>query len=315
MSSVHPLGRLVSVCGAALVAAVGLAACGGGVFNAVVARVGHTAIMKTTLDRSMAAMAPEHLVPDPPGYKACVAHQEAFAPTGLRAEIREECMRQYQALKLRALDHLIASDWVIAEAREQGLGVASEELASAKLRQRALEGQRNVSPAQVAAYYRSHKQRFLIPERWYFDIDELRSEAAAMKVRREVEAGKSFAGMAIHESIERPSRVQYGHEESVARAVIFAAKRNVLTGPVKLFGYSVFEVRRIVAASYLPLAKVQGAIETQLASEQQRRVLAPLVAAWRAKWIARTYCYPGYVVQKCTQYQGAEAPEDPLAFD
>ncbi|MGO9761166.1 MAG: peptidylprolyl isomerase [Solirubrobacteraceae bacterium] len=327
---------------------VAIAACGGGQ-SRVVARVGDTAITEATLDQWVVALAPGHVAPDPPDYAACVEYKRSLSPlpaeAGLEAGLKAECRQEYQALRTRALDFLITSEWELHEAAAQGLSVSRREverrlqqreygpfqagtaiaelrfaveaeLASTALSQLAIGIAHAPTTAQVAAYYRAHRRSFLIPERRYIEIDNLLSEAAAVRAKREVESGRSFARMVLHEVIERPGPIESETEDEAARKAIFAAKPNVLTGPVPVRGeHSLFEVKRVVPARYRPLARVKGSIATQLTRERRQRALARFIVAWRSRWLARTACSPGYVVQKCRQYHGARAPEDPLTFD
>jgi hypothetical protein len=323
----RPIRRSSSASGAALIAVVGLAACGGGTSGSVVVRVGQTAITKTTVDHWMATMAGGRTVRDP-------------------------SRKEDQPLRQQALSSLISSQWLIDEAAGQGLRVSDQEveqrfkeknntsfpggeaefqeflkatgrkvsdfmfevkaeLAASKIRQLVAGREPKITQAQIARYYSQNKQRFAFPERRYFDIDNLLYEAAARQVIREVErGGKNFAEMAIHESLERPSGAHVGSGKEAIERAVFSAKPNVLGGPVRLYGdYSLFEVRRIVAATQQTLAQVQSSIEKRLAAKQRRQTLAELVRALRKRWISRTDCRPGYVVPNCRQYTGPIVPE------
>jgi 2-hydroxychromene-2-carboxylate isomerase len=126
-----------------------------------------------------------------------------------------------------------------------------------------------VTQAQIANYYARHKQRFRVGERRLFDIDNLRSARAAMKAKREVESGKGFASMSLHEEWVKGAPVGEGRS-AVIRA-IFLAKPHVLSGPVLLADVgddSLFEVTHIFPATYEPLARVQNTIAKQLAAER-----------------------------------------------
>lgn len=47
----------------------------------------------------------------------------------------------------------------------------------------------------------------------------------------------------------------------------------------------------------------------------QQQATAGFVKAWRAKWLAKTHCAAGYVVEKCANYSGARAAEDPYSLN
>jgi hypothetical protein len=324
---------------------VGLAACGGGARDSVIVRVGEGTITKAALARWIAAMAPEHVAPDPPRYRACIVHQEAISPQSVKAELGEECQRQYQALRQQALDFLISSQWLIGEAADSGLRVSDHEvqarleegnasfphpaaqadarfgieaeLSAAKIRQALIRGEPKVTRAQIAKYYTQNIRRFERQEQRSFDIVErLHSKAAARVVMRKIMLGTSLSKIAVHEELERANIADTAPGNRAIRRAIFVAKPGVLVGPMLLNNlYAVFAVTRIVPRVVQPLTRVQGSIETRLAEEQQRRTLAKFIKTWRSRWTARTDCHPGYVVQKCRQYTGPKAPEDPLALN
>jgi len=328
-------------------AGIGLAACSGAAREQVVARVGSNAITHRTLTRWMAALAPEHVVPDAPRYTACVKRQQALAlAQASSAAMKQECAQQYRALEQQALDLLISSQWLLGEAAARHLTVsgrelnarlsdrasvarlagapgadaeaqARAELSAVKLRQAVEAGEPRITRAQVATYYRQHRQLFERPEVRYLDVVENLTAAGAARVRREVLAGAyGLAARSLHEVIEGFDIVGGRHTTQAARRAIFAAKPHVLSQPVKLNKYyAVFEVTRIVPPRRQPLARVERSLQARLEREQRKRELAQLIAAWRRTWIARTDCAPGYTVQKCRQYTGTRVPEDPLAFD
>jgi hypothetical protein len=311
--------RLRIACGCALAVVVGLSACAGGARETIVASVGSKTITR-----------------------AALLHWTTLMASGRVASGR--------ILRQRALELLVLSDWLIQEAGEERVAPSAQEikrrveqsrasgatafpefvdgaprtgadleleaavaLAAARLRQIALTSIHAVSAPEVARYYARHRRAFLIPERRYFDIDNLRSDAAARKARREVESGRSFAGMALHEQLSSVLGDNPGRH-AIERA-IFAAEPNVLGGPVLLADvgdHSIFEVRRIIRAHYEPLAQVKGSIASRLTAERQRQALAEFAKSLRAKWGARTDCYPGYVVPTCRQYAGPQAAPQAL---
>jgi foldase protein PrsA len=79
--------------------------------------------------------APKTVVPDPPTYKACIAHLEATAPKPAKgqpkptaATLKTQCEQQYTALKQQVLAYLISANWVIKEAEERGIKVSDAEV-------------------------------------------------------------------------------------------------------------------------------------------------------------------------------------------
>jgi len=189
-------------------------------------------------------------------------------------------------------------------------------LASQGIRARVEQAVGVVSQARVAAFYRQHTAQFLSPEVRYFEIDNLPSQAAALKVKREAQAGRGLPKGSFRETLERPSPYPDRPAKAAAEREIFAAKVGQIGGPVKIYEvHSVFVLTKIVARAVKPLAQVQGAIEEQLLAERRRQALLAFVKAWRSRWTATTDCRAGFIVQQCRQYRGAQAPATPALLD
>jgi PPIC-type PPIASE domain/SurA N-terminal domain len=241
---------------------------------------------------------------------------EEAAEEGLRVserEVKQQLDRRRRSFSsdvefwesLRAIDHSISD--VELEIRA--------ELAAQKLRQRLIDNEPKLTQAQIASYYRRNIGHFYIPTRRYFNIVEnLKSEAAARKLSREFAQGKaSIVDNSLHESLAKGALGSPAEHRIIYKA-IFAAKPRVLTQPILInHRYFLVEVTRITPARLKPLSEVQDAIKRKLTSEHQRQTLAAFIKAWRARWSARTDCSPGYVIQKCRQYNGPATPE-PLSL-
>jgi foldase protein PrsA len=137
--------RFIPALGAVLFALVGLAACGGIPGNAVV-QVSGTPVTKDSFNHWMriaaAASAPaagaaaaKPVIPDPPNYKACIAHLQATTPAPAKgqtapttAQLKSQCEQQYKQLLEQVLGFLISSDWVIGEAGALGVKVSDAEV-------------------------------------------------------------------------------------------------------------------------------------------------------------------------------------------
>jgi foldase protein PrsA len=301
-----------------------------------VARVGPAAITSAMVERWTSALAGGRVPSDPSRRQALRAQALASlisaqwalgegAADGMKLSGRE-VQRQFQKKRSASFPGGEAELKEFLKATGQRLSditfEAKAELASAKIRQLLASREPPITSAQIASYYGRHRQSFLIPERREIEVTNRKSQVEAQAIKRQVASGRSFAHAARRfkrESIEL-SPLAYsaslGSDAALARAIHFAPA-NVPIGPVLVHrvDYYVFEVRRITPARQQTLAQVRSSISQQLAAEQQRRALAAFIAAWRRRWIARTSCAPGYVVQKCRQYNGAKTPEDPVAFD
>ena len=313
-------------------------------------RVGDASITGATVDRWMAVVAKGGEVPKPPAYTACALRlRRQGAREHDRATLRDLCAARYRALRERALAQLITSQWLIQEAAGRGLAPTEREvraqeararesvqgqlralehgpasaatlelearaaLALARIRRMVIASLPASSPGEVVAYYHQHRADFAVAERRYFFIRSLKSQAAALALKAEVEAGVSFAKVALPEVRSRDETVPPGRA-AIDRA-IFTARPGVLTGPILLSDvgdHSLFEVTRIDPASYRPLAQVRGVIVGRLRTAGRERALAEFAHAWTAKWAARTRCAAGYVVAQCRRYGGARRTVNPF---
>jgi len=313
---------------------MGFCGCGGGAHDSIAVRVGPAVVTSATVEHWMSAMAGGR-VPSDPSRRQALRRQaldflissewllgEATAD-GIELPSRE-VERQFEQKRRTSFPGGAAELHEFLMATGQNISdimfEAKAELASAKIRQLLARGEPAITQAQVASYFDRHRQGFLIPERRELEIIALKSAADAQTLRREVATGKSFAGIAEHQSIElspEAYNASRGKDAVLARAIHFAPP-HVLVGPVRFrgFDYYMFEVLRITPARQQTLAQVQSSIRRQLAGEQQRRTLAAFIRTWRRRWTARTDCHAGYVVPKCRQYKppSATPPEDPYSL-
>ena len=180
----------------------------------------------------------------------------------------------------------------------------------------------HLTAAQVAAYYDAHRSQFGTPPRRALYIARARSEAEALKVKREIVSGRSFASVVKGLPLEQPIFTKDGfladyepnlYSEPPLNNAIYAAKPNVVAGPVRIsLGYYVFEVKRLIPAVPEPFKQAQATIRAQLPNELYKQALRTFVARSRARWRSKTKCRAGYVVAKC-----AGAPlgfEDPYTL-
>jgi foldase protein PrsA len=196
-------------------------------------------------------------------------------------------------------------------------------LLSQKIQQKiSKEGGKSVTTAQIEKYYKENKQRFGQPEKRDLKIILTKTQAQAEAAKKEIEAGKSFAATAKSVSIDPASKsnggvlvgVVKGQEQKALDSAVFAAKPNVLTGPIKTpFGYYIFEVTAVHAPSAQSLAQVKSTIKQQLAAQQQQGALTKFVSNFKKKWEGRTECRKEYSVQDCKGFKAPATPTTPGA--
>lgn len=153
---------------AAVLAAGGMTACGGGERSAgatgvgsgeVVAQVGSTPITRAAVSHWMSTLAggdyhqlsgketvPAGLVSDPPNYPACVArlqgamaHAPARAPKPDGVRLLTKCQQLYEALRQQAISLLVSDQALISLARELGVTASDAEVLKLFKRVRATE--------------------------------------------------------------------------------------------------------------------------------------------------------------------------------
>jgi parvulin-like peptidyl-prolyl isomerase len=146
--------RIICLLAAALATVLVVVGCGNSVPSDGVAKVGDTAIKKTTFNHWLAAAARQQsqgspgstgatAVPDPPNFTQCVAaKQKQPLPKGAQpppvAQLKSQCKQQYDGLKQQTMQFLISAEWLQQEAKAKGV---------------------NATPAQVQKTFQDQKKQ------------------------------------------------------------------------------------------------------------------------------------------------------------
>ncbi|HEV2974071.1 MAG TPA: peptidyl-prolyl cis-trans isomerase [Solirubrobacteraceae bacterium] len=190
-------------------------------------------------------------------------------------------------------------------------------LLSSKIQQKIVKEKSKVTNAQIEKYYKENPKRFEVAEKRNILIILTKAEAEAKKAKQEIESGKSFGSVAKRVSIDPTSKanggklpgVVKGQEEKTLDEAIFTAKQNVLSGPVKTpFGYYIFEVQSTTPGSQQTLKQAEASIKSQLTATHEQSALSTFVKEFKKKWIAKTECRSGYMVQDCKGYKAPKSP-------
>jgi foldase protein PrsA len=121
-------------------------------------------------------------------------------------------------------------------------------------------------------------------------------------------SGQSYATLAPKYSIDPTTKnvggkligVRPGELTAQVSAAIFAAKVDVLSGPVKTaFGWYVFTVDSSTPAKVPTLAAETKTIRSTIAATQEAKASAALESDFTKKWTQRTTCASGYIVTSC----------------
>ena len=95
---------------------------------------------------------------------------------------------------------------------------------------------------------------------------------------------------------------------------VFSAKKNELEGPIKTqYGYYVFTVTAVTAASQQTLAEAKETIKQTLQSQNQQKALDTFVKDFTKRWKDKTECSEGYKTTDCKN--GPKATPTPTATD
>jgi hypothetical protein len=286
---------------------------------------------------------------------------ERLKRTVSHGELKKKCSDQYRDARQRVTNRLLTNEWIVGAAEELGVRVsklaAEKSLGEYKRTQFSSEAgyraflrethqtegdllfQRRIelltegirarlnakvgtfTPARVAAYYRSHRGLYTDPETRTLHIVRTETLEEALKARREIASGKSFAKVVAGVHLEQPIYSKngfvpvlkpHGYSQLRLNNAIFSAKPGKLSRPVRItLGYYVFEVTKVHPAHVKPLSAVRAKIEKEVPASMQRDALASFVKQWREHWRAQTLCSPGFVVERCRQYKiTANTPRD-----
>ena len=245
--------------GALVLAAVGLAACGGGGGGggggsgsasdpeasgdpaAVVVSVGNTAITKATVDHWLAVeQQGEPVVP--PKFTACVARLKEAAASGASGAatpataakpsavaLKNACAQQYQSLRGEAIERFIVGDWVIGGARELGVDVSGP----AFERRFAAEKKRTFHTQAAYQSYLKSKGRTDADVKFLVHT-ELDSEAIRAALKRRVGPVTAARVRAYYNQHESQYSVAEQRDlqiaETTTRAAGLAVKRRIASG-------------------------------------------------------------------------------------
>jgi foldase protein PrsA len=265
--------RFTAVLSAALVAVIGLSACGGVPSDAVV-QVNGSPITKATFDHWMGVAAAstktsatsKAVPPEPPDYTACVSHLASTSAKPAKghkapsaAELKSQCEQQYKSLERSVLAYLISADWVIDEGSSLGIKLSDAEVKKEFVKEK------------VAQYPEITKFQLFLQNSGETVSDLLltvKLRLLQQKIEQRAIKGKGSVTQTQVETYYRKHKSQYGRQ---------------------------------------PLSKVQATIKQQLAETREQTAFTEFVKNFKKKWLAKTECRSGYVVADCKQYKASKA--------
>lgn len=318
-----PASAHIAARAAVLLVAISLGACSSRGADDPVARVGDHPITRATVDHWASVLKGSLTLSGPSGRQhlalsLLISYQWLIAEAARRSipiserEVRQQIdrilARTFPGGIPELREYLKPTGETVADLKLQ----ARAQLALARLRATALAGVPAVSKNQVAAYYTHHRQSFVIPERREARFRNWKTRASALKVKREVEAGKSLTSPQQRKVGELFTGARVPPTNEYERA-IDSGKLHKVAGPFSIGNdYWLYEVAKIIPARAQALARVAHSIARQLTNQRRREAVAAFVKTWTADWSARTDCRAGYVVQGCRQDRGDSSGKEGL---
>jgi foldase protein PrsA len=176
------------------------------------------------------------------------------------------------------------------------------------------EDAKKVSDEDISAYYEKNKKRFAQPERRDLRVVLTKTEAKAEQAKKALASGQPFKTVVKQYSIDEASKsqagllpaVSEGQQEKAFDTAIFAAEKGKIEGPVKTqFGWYVFKVEKVTAASQQTLDQSKETIKNLLRSQRQQKALDAFIKSFREDYKDQTDCADDYRVAECKN-----APKD-----
>jgi len=175
--------------------------------------------------------------------------------------------------------------------------------------------------SEIQGYYEAEKAtQFTEKEsrdvRIIINKDKAKVEAA----KKALEADNSPANwkkVAPKYSSDPTSKSKGGLQEGITeeflkgelKEAIFGSATGEIKGPVKFeTNWILTEVVKLNPAKSKSLAEVKAQIEETLKGEKQQEYLGEFANDFNAKWLSRTYCADGYVIEKCANFKGDGHP-------
>ena len=208
------------------------------------------------------------------------------AEAGAGADVLSQLLDQY--LEERLMLRLAADRGLVAA------GSAPRQAIDALLRQAAGPPP---SAAEIAEYYRRHRQDFARPERVRLRQILTEDRQAAERAERAIQGGEDFAAVARRLSRDAAAGGG-GYQGELARSdlppafvdVIFALRPGEVSRVMPAdYGFHIFQVLERLPAAVAPLEAAGTEIAARLRRERADRARASLVQQARARYNARVY--------------------------
>jgi foldase protein PrsA len=170
----------------------------------------------------------------------------------------------------------------------------------------------SVSQSAIQAYYSQHQSQFGTPESRTMRVVLTKTQAEANQAKTALQKGQSWNVVAKKYSTDPTTKntgglltnVTKGQQDAALDNAAFSAPQNKLEGPIKgQFGYYVFEVTQIKAATQQSLAQATPQIRQTLTSQQQTNAQTAIDNRAKKDWLTQTTCRSEYAMADCKGYK------------
>ena len=191
---------------------------------------------------------------------------------------------------------------------------------SNKIRDKVVKGKDKVPDQAISDFYDKNRTRFAQPEKRDLRVVLTKGKADADKAYKALEGGDTWSAVAKRYSIDDTSKAAGGKLPAQAKGTldkaldeaVFSAKQNELEGPTKTqYGYYVFTVTAVTAASQQTLAEAEETIKQTLQAQNQQRAIDTFLKDFTKRWKDKTQCSEGYKTSDCKN--GPKATPTPTA--
>jgi foldase protein PrsA len=312
----------------ALVAALALAACGGGSSSAdvpegAIAVVGDKTVTKAQFDQLMEQQKKSAESNNQTWAAVGTPQYEAVKATVVQGLVEQaEWELEGEAMGIKVTDDEVEKELVALKkqyslededkykAELARLGITDQQVRD-QLRTQVLSNKifeavtKNVmvTDADIAAYYKQNATQYQQPASREVRHILVKTEALAQKLYNEIKAGADFAQLAQKYTQDKASKADGGKFTAFkGRTVapfdefVFSAKTGDLSKPIKTqFGWHVIEVLSAVKpATTTPLDQVKDSIKTTLLQQKQNAAMKTWIANLKTKYADDISYAPGY---------------------
>lgn len=195
------------------------------------------------------------------------------------------------------------------------------QILSEKLQEELKEKAPQPTQSEIKDYYEAAKATQFTQQptrdvRVIVNKDKKKSEEALAALAKDNSAGnwKKVAKKYSEEAVTKESGglkkgVQEGVEEEPLNAAFFNTPEGQVEGPLKAkAGYTVFEVVNSTPESVQSFETVESQVKSTLAQRLEQEYFTNYLTQFATDWTARTFCAPGYVIERCANYKGSGHP-------